>query len=133
MPKESRRAFLHTVAGLTACATMNLGHTMTQKDRKLIHHVFFWLRNPGSKEDRDALVAGIRTLEKIETVRQLHVGVPASTEARDVVDASYSVSELMFFDDAAGQAAYQAHPIHMAFVERCGHLWNKVLVYDSID
>ena len=70
---------------------------------------------------------------KIETVRRLHIGVPADTEKRDVVDATYSASELMFFDDTVGQKAYQDHPIHKNFVERYGHLWEKVIVYDSID
>ena len=59
--------------------------------------------------------------------------MPASTEKRDVVDNSYSASELIFFDDVAGQDAYQVHPIHEKFVEQCSHLWQKVIVYDSID
>jgi hypothetical protein len=63
----------------------------------------------------------------------MHIGVPASTEQRPVVDSSYSASELMFFDDVAGQEAYQVHPIHKKFVEQCSHLWEKVIVYDSID
>ncbi len=56
---------------------------------KLVHHVFFWLKNPDSKEDLARLLAGLRTLEKIETVRGAHFGVPASTEKREVVDNSY--------------------------------------------
>jgi hypothetical protein len=72
-------------------------------------------------------------LEKIETIRKLHIGVPASTEKRDVVDNSYQASELMFFDDLAGQKTYQDHPIHQKFIQDCGHLWEKVVVYDSMD
>lgn len=98
---------------------------------KLVHHVFFWLKNPQSKEDLKALLAGIRTLEKIETVRGLHVGVPASTEKREVVDNSYSASELLFFDNVEGQNIYQVHPIHQKFVKDCSHLWAKVVVYDA--
>jgi len=99
---------------------------------KLAHHVFFWLKNPDSKEDLEKLLAGIRTLAKIETVRAIHVGVPASTEKREVVDNSYSASELLMFDDVEGQNAYQVHPIHQKFVEDCSHLWSKVVVFDSI-
>lgn len=98
----------------------------------VVHHVFFWLKNPSSTADRDKLIEGLRTLEKIESIRQLHIGVPASTEKRDVVDNSYSVSELMFFDDVAGQNTYQEHPIHKKFVENCSSLWEKVIVYDAI-
>ncbi len=101
--------------------------------KMLAHHVFFWLKNPNSKEDRDKLIAGLKTLEKIETVKSLRIGVPASTEKRDVVDNSFSVSELMLFDDVEGQNAYQVHPIHKKFVEDCSHLWEKVIVYDAID
>lgn len=97
------------------------------------HHVFFWLKNPNSEADRNKLIEGIQTLKKIETVRDFHVSIPASTEKRDVVDNSFSVSELLFFDDVAGQDAYQAHPIHLKFVEDCSSLWEKVIVYDSKD
>ncbi|HEU5146586.1 MAG TPA: Dabb family protein [Chryseosolibacter sp.] len=101
--------------------------------KQLAHHVFFWLKNRDSKEDLNKLIAGLRTLENIESVRKLHIGIPASTEKRAVVDSSYSASELIFFDDVEGQNIYQDHPIHKKFVEQCSHLWEKVVVYDSID
>src|SRR5450432_1008010 len=104
-----------------------------QNKKYLTHHVFFWLKNPASKEDLDKLLEGLQTLEKIETVRKIYIGVPASTEVRDVVDSGFSASELLFFDDTAGQKIYQDHPIHKKFVEDCSHLWQKVIVYDSID
>jgi len=97
----------------------------------VVHHVFFWLKNPKSVEDRDKLIEGVRTLAKIETVRSLHVGIPAKTPARPVVDASYAVTELIYFDDLEGQAVYQDHPIHKQFVTDCQPLWKKVVVYDS--
>ena len=100
---------------------------------KLVHHVFFWLKNPDSKEDLAKLIAGIRALAQIETVRGNHVGVPASTEKRAVVESSYSASELLFFDDVEGQNVYQTHPLHQKFVADCSHLWNRVTVFDSID
>jgi hypothetical protein len=107
---------------------------MTQNNKKqLAHHVFFWLKNPDSKEDLNKLLEGLRTLEKIESVRKINIGVPASTEKRPVVDNSYHASELIFFDDVAGQDIYQVHPIHKKFVEQYSHLWAKVIVYDSID
>ena len=39
----------------------------------------------------------------------------------------------MTFDSVADQEAYQPHPLHKAFIERCGHLWEKVVVYDITD
>jgi hypothetical protein len=96
----------------------------------VVHHVFFWLKNPNSKEDLASLLAGLRTLAGIDTVRGIHIGVPAETEQRGVVDGSYSASEILFFDDVAGQNAYQVHPIHKKFVADCEHLWQRVVVYD---
>jgi hypothetical protein len=91
------------------------------------------LKNPDSKEDLAKLLGGLQTLRKIETIKRMHIGVPASTEKRDVVDTSYHASELMFFDDLAGQKIYQDHPIHQKFIADCSHLWERVIVYDSLD
>lgn len=134
MKKETRRKFLATSALLSAAFATSANPLPDKKIKnQVIHHVFFWLKNPDSKEDLNKLLEGLRTLEGIETVRKIHVGVPASTEKRDVVDNSYSASEILFFDDTAGQKVYQDHPIHQKFVENCSHLWEKVIVYDVID
>ena len=126
----SRRTFI--AAAATVAATNAGATTAVSNYPKLVHHVFFWLKNPSSTEDLAALLAGLRTLAKIESVRGVHFGVPASTEKRDVVDNSYSASEILFFDDTAGQKIYQDHPIHKKFVEDCSHLWEKVVVYDAV-
>ena len=126
----TRRTFL-TTAALGAAAAASAA-SMSTPQPALVHHVFFWLKNPDSKEDLAKLLAGIRGLAKIETVRGIHVGVPASTEKRDVVDNSYSASEILYFDDTAGQKTYQDHPLHKKFVEECSHLWSKVVVYDAV-
>lgn len=97
----------------------------------LLHHVFFWLKNPGSQADRLQLVAGLTTLRDIPVIKQLHIGIPAETEKRDVVDHTYDVSELMVFDTLADQASYQEHPIHLEFIRNCGDLWDRVVVYDT--
>ena len=130
MPKQNRRRFLSTTA-LAGAGILTNGVPQPQKEGRIVHHVFFWLKNPSSKEDLNKLLAGVRSLKKIKTVRQLYVGVPATTEKRDVVDNSYHVSELMFFDDLAGQKAYQDDPIHQKFIADCSHLWDKVVVYDT--
>jgi hypothetical protein len=134
MQKTNRRKFiaistvLATGASVSAMASKN-----AEKKYPIVHHAFFWLKNPGSIEDRDKLVSGVKTLSKIETVRELRVGIVANTEKRDVVDTSWGVSELMFFSDLAGQAAYQTNPIHLDFIKIYSHLWDKVVVYDAID
>lgn len=107
--------------------------TNTENKYPVVHHVFFWLKNPASLADRDQLIAGVKSLAEIETVGELHVGVPASTEKREVVDNSWAVSELMLFSDLAGQATYQVHPLHLEFIKNCSHLWDRVVVYDTVE
>jgi hypothetical protein len=133
--ETNRRKFIATTAVLAAgVAASATPLTMTTENKyPIVHHVFFWLKNPLSTEDRDKLIAGVKTLSKIETIRELRVGVVASTEKRDVVDNSWAVSELMFFSDLAGQAVYQTHPIHLEFIKNCSHLWEKVVVYDAVE
>ncbi len=128
-----RRHFILTAAGITGLSLMKTTASPKQPAMTLVHHVFFWLQHPGSMEDRDQLIEGLRTLAAIETVQKLHIAVPADTEKREVVDASWQVSELMFFADAAAQKVYQDHPIHQAFVQKYSHLWKKVVVYDAIE
>ncbi|MBS1915026.1 MAG: Dabb family protein [Bacteroidetes bacterium] len=95
-----------------------------------IHHVFFWLKNPESKEDKAALIEGLKKLAKIETIKQFHIGEAAATN-RDVIERSYSISWTLVFDSLNDEEIYQPHPIHKKFVEECSHLWNKVVVYDT--
>ena len=69
MKKQSRRTFVATAAAISASAAATAMPTMEAKNKKqLVHHVFFWLKNRDSKEDLAKLLAGLRTLEKIETI-----------------------------------------------------------------
>lgn len=36
------------------------------------------------------------------------------------------------FENVEAQNQYQVHPLHVAFVENCAHLWERVVVYDSV-
>jgi len=127
----NRRQFVTTVSALiTAPMAMaqNTGNTSSQ----VIHHVFFWLKNPGNEQDRKELMQGLQTLRGVKQVKKLLIGTPARTEQRTVVDSTYDVSEMMYFDNAAEQDQYQVDPIHKAFVEKYSHLWEKVVVYDML-
>ena len=97
-----------------------------------IHHVYFWLKNTGSAEDLAQLKKGLQKLTVIETIGMYHIGMPANT-TRDVIDRSYSLSWMLVFDNLEDEETYQDHPIHKKFVADCSHLWEKVIVYDSID
>jgi hypothetical protein len=136
MKRSNRRAFIGkgaAAAGAVLSAAPGMIMTPAAERPPVVHHVFFWLKNPASVEDRNALVAGLKTLAGIPLIKELYVGVLADTEKRDVVDASWQVSELMFFTDLSGQANYQQHQLHLEFVKNCSHLWAKVVVYDAMN
>ena len=133
--QSQRRRFLFTAgaaAGAAALAPVSAVSAGEVTLPTIRHSVFFWLKDPANQADRDALIAGLKTLAGIETVKGIQIGVPASTEKREVVDNSFDVSEMLLFDSVEGQNSYQTHPIHLKFVEECEHLWRKVVVYDSI-
>jgi hypothetical protein len=129
----TRRKFLTTTATLAMAATVPALSKPKNEKKLLVHHVYFWLKNPTSKEDLNKLIEGISSLKKIETLRMVKIGVPAATTKRDVIDDSYSISLLTVFDDVKGHDTYQDHPIHTKFVATYSPLWNKVVVYDSMD
>lgn len=98
---------------------------------KFTHHVLFFLKDPESTADRDALMAGMKKLAAISAIRQFQIGLPVPSE-RSVVDSSWSVSMLTFFDGAADEETYQNHPVHLEFIENCKHLWERVVVFDAL-
>ena len=135
MKNLSRRRFIGStgmaaIAGTTIFAAGN----QQQKEMKnvFVHHVYFWLKNKESKEDLGKLIDGLKKLSAVTTIKQFHIGKAAST-SREVIDGSYSVSWLLLFDNKADQDSYQTDPVHLKFVEECSPLWQRVVVYDSID
>ncbi|WP_026998198.1 Dabb family protein [Flectobacillus major] len=131
MKKVRRRSFLTqavVATAATAVATPSLANTAK---KIFIHHVYFWLKNPSSEADKNKLIEGLTALSKVPTIRFHHIGVPASTN-RSVIERGYAVSWMLFFDNLEEEEVYQKHPIHLKFVEDYSHLWEKVIVYDSV-
>ncbi len=100
--------------------------------KKFIHHVMFWLKNPKSTTEYNLLMEGIKSLEKIKSISDIHIGKPAKTR-REVIDSTYDFSLLIIFDNSKKHDEYQIDLIHKNFVESCNHLWKKVLIFDSED
>ncbi len=135
---KNRRSFIKKAAAGVALAgllpvTKNASAGEVKITGALIHHVFFWLKEPKNDAHKKQLVAALNELLNVKTIKMSHIGFPAGTESRDVVDHSYSVSFMVMFDNQTDQDAYQVDPIHLKFVEENSHLWNKVVVYDSVD
>ena len=101
-------------------------------DSNFVHVVYIWLNNPESKKDRTQFESNLNTfLENSQYAKTKFVGVPAMTD-RVVVDNSYTYSLIVSFSSKEEQDNYQTEPAHVKFVEDTKHLWNKVVVYDSV-
>jgi hypothetical protein len=133
---QNRRNFLSkiSIASASLFALSSFKQKTSNKKMKnvFIHHVYFWLNNADSAEDRNKLIEGLTKLAEVKTINQFHIGKPADTN-RDVIERGYAISWLVHFANAADQASYQTDPIHLKFVDDCKHLWSKVIVYDSVD
>lgn len=123
---STKRQFDHSAAEAAGQPSYN------NIPNQLVHHVFFWLKNTGNESDCKQLITGIQTLGGISEIKKMFIGTPATTEERGVVDGSYDVSELLFFDNTEDQSIYQSHDIHQAFIKKYSHLWSKVVVYDML-
>lgn len=110
---------------------MNREKATSNLETAFVHTVFFWLKNPDNAAEKAQLDAGLRSLTAIDAIKTAYIGQPAATN-RGVIDTSYSFSITFIFDDKEDQDVYQVHPIHLAFVESCKHLWDKVIVYDAV-
>lgn len=133
MKLPSRRRFISQLTFALPLVTVpRSGTIFAEKKGMFIHHVFFWLKQPDSKEDKAKLIEGLKKLAKVKTIEDFYIGQPAATY-REVVDRSYSISWCVFFKNAADQDSYQVDPIHLKFVEECSSLWSKVIVYDSVN
>lgn len=131
MKHPSRRTFVKTGIMASVATTTGLGVAAGVPVHPFVHHVFFWLKNPDNEADKAKLVEGLKTLLLIPGIKTAHIGQPASTR-RSVIESSYAISWLLFFDNPEEEAVYQQHPIHLKFVEDYSHLWEKVIVYDSV-
>ncbi len=97
----------------------------------LIHAVYFWLRPDLTAAQRAEFRQGVETLATITHVTQVHIGTPAAVPDRPIVDKSFAVALVVVCRDVAAHNAYQADPIHLAFVARFSRYWTRVQIYDS--
>jgi len=135
---KNRRSFIKkAAAGIALAGLLPISKNSRAGEVKLagglMHHVFFWLKEPDNKAHRKQFEKAMEDLLKVETIKMSHVGIPAATEERGVVENSYTYSFMVMFDSLEDQNIYQKHPIHLKFIEDNSDLWNKVVVYDSVD
>ncbi|MCU0471216.1 MAG: Dabb family protein [Arcicella sp.] len=131
MKNINRRNFVKNISmASVAASSVSIAEAKVAKEL-FVHHVYFWLKNPNSEADKAKLLEGLNKLAKVPTIRMVHIGTPATTN-RSVIERSYAISWLCFFDNLEEEEIYQKHPIHLKFVEDYSYLWEKVIVYDSV-
>lgn len=97
-----------------------------------VHTVYFWMKAGVTDADRSQLVSEcLEFLGKVPTVRQIWAGRPANTP-REVVDNTYDVGITVILENKADQDLYQTHPLHLEFIRRNKHHWDRVRVYDYL-
>ncbi|HUH19217.1 Dabb family protein [Albibacterium sp.] len=133
-----RRKFIKNVAG-TAVLGGLLGTSIpsvlasTQKqDKMIVHYVLFWLREDLSPQEIKDFTGFFEELKKIPNIHTLQYGAPAQTNARGVVDNSFSYNLLVQFKTMHDIEVYETHPIHLAAIEKYSKNWTKVVVHDSV-
>ncbi|BET65722.1 hypothetical protein ASA1KI_06400 [Opitutales bacterium ASA1] len=96
----------------------------------ITHVVVFWTDKPHG-ENRERLLAGAREfLGPIPGVLEFRCGVPVPSP-RGVVDDGFAVAISMTFVDQAAADVYQAHPLHVEFIEKCVKPYvRRLVVYD---
>lgn len=94
----------------------------------LVHSVLFWLK-PGT--DKARFRAEVGKLAQIPGLVACHIGTPAATAKRPVIDDSYDFALTTVMADVAAHDAYQVHPLHTAFIATCKEMWTKVQIYDA--
>ena len=96
----------------------------------MTHTVFFWLRGDLSAAERAEFETALRTLLRIPGAERAVIGRPAATPKREVIDDSYDFALELDFATLEAQDVYQAHPIHLEFVDGQKAKWDGVRVYD---
>ena len=94
------------------------------------HVVIFWTDSKKPNAVADLIAGAEKYLKPIPGVLAFHIGRMAPSP-RPVVDQSYQAALNIIFTDKKAQDDYQAHPLHLEFVEKafkpnCA----KVVVYD---
>ena len=102
-------------------------------DSTFVHVVLFWLKNPNNQEERSQFEASIgKFIKNSSYVKSMHLGSPAST-SRPVIDSSYTYCLIVSFPTKDEHDKYQAEEKHKVFIKESENLWEKVLIYDSVN
>lgn len=128
----TKKVFLFAAVTLlcAGCFSCRNNEQEVQLSGRFVHHVLFWLVEPENPKACAEFEGALRDLVSIDLIVASNIGTPAATN-RDVIENSYTYSMVATFANKADQDAYQIHPDHLKFIEKYGHLWDKVMVIDT--
>jgi hypothetical protein len=119
---------------ITACQedTEQFAETSIESSIGLLqHNVYFYLNEDVSADEKTRFEDGLFELLSIDEVYRYEIGIPGSTEDREVTDHSFGYSFFSWFLTMEDYDIYANHPIHLEFIDEFNHLWADVKVYDS--
>lgn len=135
--QKNRRQFLKktaTTLGLFSLASVPLLKAANKKSSEgdFKHVVYFWLKQPLSKENDQKFLHNLKTfIEGVDVIQSHYIGQPANTN-RPVIDSSYNYCLYLGFKSRKEHDLYEEHTLHKKFIEDSQDLWERVLVYDSV-
>ncbi|TDS12435.1 Dabb family protein [Sphingobacterium paludis] len=133
-----RRNFLKSVAVagtsasvLTSCTSANQAAGNEFASGHIVHSVYFWLKEGISDEEEKDFLNFFEILKTIASIHSFHVGKPAATTAREVVDNSFQYNIIVTFKSLADVNTYEKHPDHLSAIDQYSKYWTKVAVRDT--
>ena len=131
---KHRRLFLKQSS--FAMASCSLAKTLQLPvDAPFVHHVLFWLKDPGNKEHYNGVYKSLIEFKKVKGVRYLHVGASSISDMEfeaKATDASFTFSYLTFFDSKKDKENYLKDPMHVKFFNEFKDAVSNVIIYDSL-
>jgi hypothetical protein len=97
----------------------------------LIHTVIFWLKKDLTEDQKVEFTNEVKTLGEISSVESFHLGTPAPTPKRPVIEDSYDYAITVVLKDMDAHDDYQVDPIHLDFIDKCKDMWERVVIYDA--
>lgn len=97
----------------------------------LQHNVYFYFSENVPADEIARFEDGLIELLSIDEVYRYEIGIPGSTEDRNVTDHTFGYSFFSWFLTMEDYEIYANHPVHLEFIDEFNHLWADVKVYDS--
>lgn len=101
------------------------------KEKKLVHNVFFTLKDPSDKEVERLIEECYKYLKDLPGIIYFSAGRLVAEHDREVNVTDFHVGLHVVFENKDHHDQYQVSEKHNIFLERNKDNWLEVLVYDT--